>query len=77
MTIFHDIYTDAKLDQGYDASHDDKHSLPWYIVHSTIFYARTWLCALRGHDWENLDIGDPEVGPNPDFYCRRCFHQPR
>ena len=30
------------------------------------------VCALRGHVLVDDDIGDPEVGPQPNVYCERC-----
>ena len=29
-------------------------------------------CKLTGHDLIDDDPGDPEVGPQPNVYCRRC-----
>lgn len=29
-------------------------------------------CWAFGHDYEDHDPGDPEVGPDPDVYCNRC-----
>lgn len=39
------------------------------IVGDTVARVR---CALVGHEWIDLDPGDPEVGPQPDLYCQRC-----
>ena len=30
-------------------------------------------CGLFGHKLQDLDPGNPEVGPQPAFWCRRCW----
>lgn len=37
----------------------------------TMYLGAAW-CGFRGHEWIDLDIGDPEFGPNPCVECVRC-----
>lgn len=42
----------------------------WDYLMDTIW--NPFVCSIIGHDMEDHDPGDPEVGPQPDINCNRC-----
>ncbi len=47
--------------------------LIYYLKRELVYALRfNLVCLFRGHDWDDDDPGDPEVGPDPHIYCRRC-----
>ncbi len=66
---------------AHDALVDGHAPTAWRVVvvtvrhaaHAWAAYADALVC---GHDYEDGDPGDPEVGPAPDVACVKCGRRP-